>query len=115
MLPIKETIIKELSAILLADKLISENIIDKVISHQFDSALKATVLHNSVELSGFGKFSFSQKKAQRQMTKYNEQIIYYTEKLNNSDSDAEKRNLSMRIDTTLNNIKVLTPKIKTDE
>jgi hypothetical protein len=69
------------------------------------------VLHNSVELSGFGKFSFSQKKAQKQMIKYKEQIIYYTEKLNSSESDAEKRNLNMRIDTTLSNIKVLTPKI----
>jgi nucleoid DNA-binding protein len=111
MLPIKETIIKQLSGILLTDNLI----IDKVISHQFDSALKATVLHNSVELSGFGKFSFSQKKAQKQMIKYKEQIIYYTEKLNSSESDSEKRNLNMRIDTTLSNIKVLTPKIKSDE
>lgn len=111
MLSIKEIIIKQIAA----DKVIAEKIIDKVVSHQFDSALKATVLYNSVELSGFGKFSFSQKKALKQMTKYNEQIIYYTEQLNADKSEAEKRNLNMRIASTLSNIEVLKPKIKSDE
>jgi nucleoid DNA-binding protein len=111
MLSIKEIIIKQIAA----DKVIAEKIIDKVVSHQFDSALKATVLYNSVELSGFGKFSFSQKKALKQMTKYNEQIVSYTEKLNSSESEAEKRNLNMRIASTLYNIEVLKPKIKSDE
>lgn len=115
MLSVRETIIKQLAVNKIADKLISEKIINEVISHQFDSALKATVFHNSVEISGFGKFSFNQKKAIKQMTKYNEQIVYYTEKLNSSDSDAEKRNLSMRINTTLQNIEVLKLKIKSDE
>lgn len=115
MLSVRETIIKQLAVNKIADKLISEKIINEVISHQFDSALKATVVHNSVEISGFGKFSFNQKKATKQMTKYNDQIVYYTEQLNNSDSDAEKRNLSMRINTILYNIKVLKPKIKSDE
>jgi len=111
MLSVKEIIIKQIAA----DKVIAEKIIDKVVSHQFDSALKATVLYNSVELSGFGKFSFSQKKALKQMTKYNEQIVSYTEKLNKSVSEAEKRNLNMRIASTLSNIEVLKPKIKSDE
>jgi nucleoid DNA-binding protein len=111
MLSIKEIIIKQIAA----DKVIAEKIIDKVVSHQFDSALKATVLYNSVELSGFGKFSFSQKKAVKQMTKYNEQIKYYTEQLNADKSEAEKRNLNMRIASTLSNIEVLKPKIKSDD
>ena len=115
MLTTKEIIIKQLAVNKIADKQIAEKIINEVISHQFDSALKATVLYNSVELSGFGKFSFNQKKAIKQMTKYNDQIVYYTEQLNNSDSDAEKRNLNMRIDTILKNIEVLKPKIITDE
>lgn len=111
MLTIKEIIIKQIAA----EKTIAEKIIDKVVSHQFDSALKATVLYNSVELSGFGKFSFSQKKALKQMTKYNEQIVRYTEKLESSESEAEKRNLNMRIASTLYNIEVLKPKIKTED
>jgi hypothetical protein len=43
--------------------LISEHIVDAVISHQFSEANAALDGNNSIEISGFGKFFFNEKKA----------------------------------------------------
>jgi nucleoid DNA-binding protein len=47
---------------------ISEKTIDAVVTHQFDSANDALNVNKSVEISGFGKFFFNDKKA---VTQYN--------------------------------------------
>jgi nucleoid DNA-binding protein len=43
--------------------LTSEKTIEAVVNHQFQSANEALDLNNSVEIAGFGKFFFNEKKA----------------------------------------------------
>lgn len=45
----------------------SEKLIDAVVSHQFQSALQAVKQNNSVEISGFGKFYFNVRKAEKKL------------------------------------------------
>lgn len=108
-MPLKEWLIKRLSLQLR----VPEKIIDVVITDQFVSAFQATTNHNSIELSGFGKFVFSQTKAAKQMAKYESQKSLYETILNNSDiSEEQRRNNMMRLATTNKNIEHLKPKIR---
>lgn len=92
---------------------VSEKIIDTVITNQFSTAFQATANHNTIELSGFGKFTFSQVKARKAMEKYNAQIALYQSIISNPDSSPELvRNNKLRLNTTLRNIEYLKPKMK---
>jgi hypothetical protein len=62
-----------------------------VISHQFSSAFQATALHNSIEISGYGKFIFSQVKAQRLLKIYTEQVVMFKELMEDESLSEEKR------------------------
>lgn len=100
----------------IGDKIITSSIIDAVISHQFESASKAINECNSLEFSGFGKFIFNTTKAHKQMDKYRQQLAMYEEKVNSpTTSDAERRNVQMRIASTISNVKSLKQKLKTSE
>lgn len=48
---------------------VSEKVINQVITHQFNSAHDALKNNNSVEISGFGKFIFNEKKAKLKINK----------------------------------------------
>lgn len=62
---------KELLIRTIASKLlIAEKTIDAVINHQFASANSAMDTNKSVEISGFGKFMFNEKKAARRLKGY---------------------------------------------
>ena len=50
-----------------------EKTILAIVSHQFDGAHAATMNNNSIEISGFGKFMFNNKRALKQMEKYESQ------------------------------------------
>ena len=106
-MPLKEHLIKKLSLKLN----ISEKIIGTVITDQFTEAFRATSTHNSIELSGFGKFVFNQKKAHQQMVKYQEQKAVYENALLVL-PDEEKKNTVLRLNTVLKNIEHLKPKLK---
>lgn len=103
----KDYIIKKI-----ASDIISERIIHQVISHQFDSANKATAVHNSVEISGFGKFVFAKKKAEKQLKKYEEHEEYYSRIVNTPGLDeATIGNAAVKLHTVKENIKLLKPKL----
>ncbi len=107
-MPLREFLVKKLSLRLN----VSERIIDTVIGHQFSSAFQATTLNNTVEISGFGKFIFSQVKARKQMEKYLSQKAVYESTLSNPDTTSEvHRNTTLRLKTTLKNIEHLKPKL----
>ena len=89
--PIKEYIIKRLAVNKVTDKLISEKTMDLVISHQFESAIKAMMTNNTVEISGFGKFLFNFKRAQKELTKYEKIREHYTSMLQNTSLSEEQR------------------------
>lgn len=105
---LKEFLVKKLS--LKLNK--SERIIDCVISNQFQTAFQATSHHNTIELSGFGKFIFSQPRAHRQMDKYLSQSTNYNTILSDPNSSPDLiRNTELRLITTNKNIDHLKPKL----
>ena len=75
----REKLIKKISS----EKVISQMVIEQVVKHQFDSAHEALKTNNSVELSGFGKFLFNTKKAQRRIGQLEKVKVTYTEMLKN--------------------------------
>ncbi len=62
----KEFIIRTIASKLL----FAEKTIEAVINHQFASANSAMDTNKSVEISGFGKFMFNEKKAARRLKSY---------------------------------------------
>jgi len=51
--------------------LTSEKTIETVINHQFQSANEAMDFNNSLEIAGFGKFYFNEKKATKRLGQLN--------------------------------------------
>jgi len=47
--------------------MVSEKTIETVVNHQFQSANEAMDVNNSLEISGFGKFYFNEKKAKKRL------------------------------------------------
>ena len=105
---VKEWIIKKMAINLV----VSEKIIDQVITHQFDSANDALNTNDSVEISGFGKFLFNTKKAD---TKYRKLLqirqAYENTLADTSITDKKRHSTELRMITVLNDIKILKPKI----
>ena len=105
---VKEWIIKKMSI----NMVISEKTLDAVVTHQFDSANDALNIHKSVEISGFGKFYFNQKKAQGQYDKYVRIKQSYENLLaDESISDKKRHSTEQKMISILNDIKILKPKI----
>jgi len=74
-MPLRDFLIKQVAI----EKSLHYSIIDAIITHQFDAANEATHTVKSLELSGFGRFVFSESKAQNQMKKF-EQTIFHLER-----------------------------------
>jgi nucleoid DNA-binding protein len=105
----KEWMIKRLSIQLV----ISEKIIDAVINNQFDTAHDALVNNNSIEFSGFGKFVFNVKRAEKRMLKFESQKAAFALQLEDETLTASMRiKVEKRLETALDNIKALAPKLK---
>jgi nucleoid DNA-binding protein len=107
---IREFLIKIISQ----KKKISVDDVGKIISFQFDEANNATANNNSIEISGFGKFVFNQKRADKQMQKYLAQEKFLLEKILEQPSENEIRVLSLKLHTTRENMKHLKPKLCQD-
>ena len=65
--PISMSVKDYLVRTLAVKMLISEKTIETVINHQFQSANEAMDLNNSIEIAGFGKFYFNEKKATKRL------------------------------------------------
>jgi hypothetical protein len=96
--------------------LIPEFTLDAIVSHQFQSANQAMLNTKSVEISGFGKFVFNDKKAVKKMEKLLSQKALF-ERLMNDDSLSEQRrnNARLKYESVTLNISVLKPKITNNE
>jgi hypothetical protein len=94
---------------------VSEKVIDQVVTHQFDSANDALNTNDSVEISGFGKFMFNTKKAN---THYNKLLqikqAYENTLADPLTTDKKRHSTELRMITVTNDIKMLKPKIKED-
>jgi len=108
---VKEWIIKRMSI----SMVISEKVIDAVVTHQFDSANDALNTNDTLEISGFGKFYFNTKKANTHYNKLLQMRQAYENTLADpTTSDKKRHSTSLRMITVLQDIKILKPKIKTD-
>ena len=65
--PISMSVKDYLVRTLAVKMMISEKTIETVVNHQFQSANEAMDTNNSIEISGFGKFYFNEKKAQKRL------------------------------------------------
>jgi hypothetical protein len=91
---------------------ISEKILDAVVTHQFDSANDALNINKSIEISGFGKFYFNQKKA---LTQYNKllaiKLAYENMLTDESISEVRRNAVELKLQIIETSIKTLKPKI----
>jgi hypothetical protein len=95
---------------------VPEKTIDAVVVHQFDSANDAVNIHKSVEISGFGKFYFNQKKAQGQYEKLNKIKQAYERMLLDENITETRRNaVELKLKIVESSIKSLKPKINEPE
>lgn len=93
-LSVKDFLIRKMSVKLLH----SEDILDKIVSHQFSSAKEAMGTNNSVEFSGLGKFLFNTKRAIKKFNMYYNIEKNYTNKLNgNNLSPSEVHKLQIKL------------------
>ena len=108
---VKEWIIKRMSI----NIVVSEKVIDQVVTHQFDSANDALNTNDSVEISGFGKFMFNTKKASTHYRKLLQIKQAYENTLADPlTTDKKRHSTELRMITVTNDIKMLKPKIKED-
>lgn len=108
---IKEWLVKSLS-IGMKKKNITEKTISLVVTHQFDSAIEAMKNNNSIEISGFGKFLFNNKKALKRYEKLKAQKEFFENVISSPDfNDVKKRNAQAKLNTVLANIESLNPKL----
>jgi len=105
---VKEWLIKNMSI----NMVISEKVINAVIVHQFDSANDALNVNKSVEISGFGKFYFNDKKAITQYKKLLAIKAAYEKMLLDENITATKKNaVELKLQIVESSIKTLKPKI----
>jgi nucleoid DNA-binding protein len=92
------------------DLLIPEKTIEAVVNHQFTMAIEAMKSKKTIEISGFGKFLFNEKRALKRWTKLMSQQKCMKETINDPcTSDVKRRNSELRLNTVLDNIKALKP------
>lgn len=92
--------------------MVPEKTIEAVINEQFNSANEALKTHNTVEISGFGKFIFNYKKAQKKMEKMLSQKELFESRLNDPSLSEQRRNTEMvKLTNVIHNINVLKPKL----
>jgi len=94
--------------------MVSEAVIEEVISHQFKSAQEAmkTPDIESVEISGFGKFLFNKKKALNTMEKFKLNIERSLTTLSIPDiTPAQKKRAELIVRTNTEEINILKSKL----
>jgi len=86
--------------------------IEAVIEFQMQGANEALVHNYSVELSGFGKFIFGHKKAQKKMEKNLSKKEVFEKMLLNPDiSETKRASLNLKLENTIKFIEGLKPKL----
>jgi hypothetical protein len=107
-LSIKDYIIRKMSIKLNT----SEKIIEAVVNHQFQSATLAFNDQKSVELSGFGKFLFNQKKAVKKMeTMLIQKEVLEQTIIDETATDRKRKASEIKLQSLLVAIEILKPKI----
>ncbi len=110
--PISMSVKDYLIRIMSVKLMLSEKTIEAVVNHQFQSANVALVDNDSVEISGFGKFFFNKKKAQKKMDKMFSKAEVFTKQANDIGlSDQKRASANVKLNNTLLGIEALKPKL----
>jgi site-specific recombinase len=90
-----------------------EKVIEAVVNHQFQSATVAFNDQKSVELSGFGKFLFNEKKAVKKMETMliQKQVLEQTI-IDETATDRKRKAAEVKLESLLQAIEILKPKIQ---
>ena len=92
--PISMSVKDYLVRTLAVKMMISEKTIETVINHQFQSANEAMDTNNSIEISGFGKFYFNEKKAQKRLVDLTRKKNLMLEFIASADTSEQKKRSS---------------------
>ena len=104
---LKETLVRT-TAVRLA---IAEKVVDTVINHQFISMIEAMDLNNSIELSGFGKFVYNTKKAQKHADDLERFIRLHQQELDNPNRKRSVEILTALLTNAQEELKKIKPKL----
>lgn len=89
---------------------INEKTIDAVINHQFQAANDALDSNMSVEISGFGKFVFNERKAERKTAKLLTKIALAEKSMTDENAtEAYRKRASVIYTKTKDQLKLLKP------
>jgi hypothetical protein len=92
--PISMSVKDYLVRTLAVKMMISEKTIETVVNHQFQSANEAMDTNNSIEISGFGKFYFNEKKAQKRLADLSRKKRLMEEFIASADTSEQKKRSS---------------------
>ena len=107
-MPLRDWLIKQIAK----QKNIPSSVIEAIVTHQFDSANSAIHIHKSLEISGFGRFVFSDAKANYQLKRNAEATEVLKGKLELLEIDSkEHHSLSEKIDSIARGTEELTKRI----
>jgi nucleoid DNA-binding protein len=99
--PINMSVKDYLVRTLAVKMLISEKTIEAVVNHQFQSANEAMDFNNSLEISGFGKFYFNEKKATKRIGALNaKKTAMETIIADETTSEQKRRSSQVTLDKT---------------
>jgi len=108
--PISMSVKDYLVRTLAVKMMVSEKTIETVVNHQFQSANEAMDLNNSLEISGFGKFYFNEKKATKRIGQLNAKK-QAMERLISDETTSEQKRRSSQV--TLDKTEALINLLKT--
>lgn len=108
---VKDFLIRKLAVQLMT----SEKLIEQVVNHQFQSANEAMSVNNSVEISGFGKLFFNNKKAVKRVSQLNGKRIAMERIIADEQTTEQRRRAAqITLEQTLRRIETIKPKINED-
>lgn len=106
--PIKYTLVMKLSK----ELNIPESVIDAVIAHEMESAKVAMNDANSIELSGFGRFYFNEKRARKKLQKCLEIKGHYERIIQEMDDPGKRTSYQLRLQILMAQITLIKTKLK---
>ena len=105
---VKDWIIRKMSV----KMMMSEKTLETIINHQFQSANEALTQHKSLEISGFGKFFFNEKKAHKTMEKFLSQKALFEKRVADETlPEAKRKSAAIKLQMAIDGIRDLKPKI----
>lgn len=96
-MPLRDWLIKQIAI----SKNLPSQVVEAIISHEFDIANQATGKYKSIEISGFGRFTFSEFKADYHLRRYASTIEHLNKHLQNPDlTDKQREKIMEKIEST---------------